>query len=875
MHLKSVQIQGFKTFAKKTELLFEPGITAVVGPNGSGKSNLVDAIRWVLGERSARELRGTRMEEIVYSGGSRRAASGMAEVKLLIDNSDGRLPVPFAEVEVIRRGYRSGESDYWMNGSRCRLRDIEEMFASTGLTQQGYAVVAQDDVDHIIQTTASDRRALIEEAAGVRGLRSKRQEAIAKLKDADVSILRLGDIASELGPRVEELRRQAEAAREHEELTARLATLRGSLLQGEWRQARLAVKKATARLESMAAAVAAAEADALGFATIYEAEKEKLARAHDARLESERRLGGLRLAATHAASKAELVAERLLTARTAASQAEAAETEAAARLEALGAELAAAEADVAALADLPAGAVPGQASAAGPDAVTAAVERHSALQGDLNDLTEAHQRAAAQVQRLEERVSLLRRLAQDGDIPALSARRLVQLLEIGAVREAATSAGIAAATLTEWAEQGRVEQAALAAAGAAAEAELDAARTGAEQAWGRLEAGRQAAGAAAADLDAARRAQMEAVAESRAIQGRATAVRERATRARTMLDRQREEAERARALLITARESAARLEAESTSANDEAAATAAALEAAPIAAEAVEVEALTRALVDMEKGHLERQVVLAHQREAQSNAVAQLEVDNQALAELTERMGGASDELEGVEVDWEKTQREINRLDRQLTQMGPVNELAISEYDRDGARLTAISGQLEDLTRAREGLERIAAELGAEIDRRFEAVFGAVAFNFQDTFASLFVGGKATLKLDDPESPEPGVEILAQPAGKRMRNIKLLSGGERALTALAFILALEKVTPSPFYIFDEVDAPLDDANIGRFTALLESMAADNQFILITHNHATMTVAQALYGVTLEDSGVSRVVSVRLRAGEVIAITGTA
>src|SRR5258708_30694049 len=142
-----------------------------------------------------------------------------------------------------------------MNGSRCRLRDREERFASTGLTQQGYAVVAQDDVAHIMQTTASDRGALIEEAAGVRGLRSKRQEAIAKLKDADISILRLGDIAVELGPRVEELRRQAEAAREHEELTGRLATLRGSLLQGEWRQARLAVKKSAARGEADRAAV--------------------------------------------------------------------------------------------------------------------------------------------------------------------------------------------------------------------------------------------------------------------------------------------------------------------------------------------------------------------------------------------------------------------------------------------------------------------------------------------------------------------------------------------------------------------------------------------------------------------------------------------
>jgi chromosome segregation protein len=201
--------------------------------------------------------------------------------------------------------------------------------------------------------------------------------------------------------------------------------------------------------------------------------------------------------------------------------------------------------------------------------------------------------------------------------------------------------------------------------------------------------------------------------------------------------------------------------------------------------------------------------------------------------------------------------------------MGLVNPLAIDEFERDNERLTAISGQLDDLQGAREALDQVAAELGAEIDRRFEAVFGAVAYNFQETFALLFDGGKATLRLDDPGADEPGVEILAQPAGKRMRNIRLLSGGERALTALAFILALEKVNPSPFYIFDEVDAPLDDANVRRFSAMLASMATDNQFILITHNHHTMTQAQALYGVTLEDSGVSRVVSVRLQGKQLV------
>ncbi|HEV3230682.1 MAG TPA: AAA family ATPase, partial [Candidatus Dormibacteraeota bacterium] len=310
MHLKSVEIQGFKTFARRTELLFEPGVTAVVGPNGSGKSNLVDAIRWVLGERSARELRGAKMEEVIYSGGARRPASGMAEVRLVIDNADGRLPVPYTEVEVVRRGYRSGESDYWLNGARCRLKDLELLFASTGLTQQGYAVVAQDDVDFIIQTSATERRAMLEEAAGVRGLRGQRQEAMAKLREADLSLLRLDDLVRELAPRVAELRSQAEQAGRHNELTARLQALRGSLLRGEWLAARQRVARLEARVQALTAQVAGAAQESESTARAYEAQRQRLAAAHDARLQRERRLGELRLAASQAVARVELVEER-------------------------------------------------------------------------------------------------------------------------------------------------------------------------------------------------------------------------------------------------------------------------------------------------------------------------------------------------------------------------------------------------------------------------------------------------------------------------------------------------------------------------------------------------------------------------------------
>ena len=350
----------------------------------------------------------------------------MAEVRLVIDNGDGRLPVPFSELEVVRRGYRSGESDYWMNGSRCRLRDIEELFASTGVTQQGYAVVAQDDVDHIIQTSAGERRALIEEAAGVRGLRSKRQEAIGKLKEADVSILRLGDLAAELGPRVEELRRQAEAAREQREMTAALDSLRGSLLQGEWRAARQAVKKATARVETLRVAVTAAEQESQTFGVEYSGHKEQLARAHDARLERERSLGAMRLAATHASARGRAAGKRLAAARGAVAAAEAAQAQSGSRLAALEADAAAAGGGRARRRPSPAGdAARAMAERPGaPDALRRCHRSRGQARAAAGAVREAEQEAIAQVNRLEERLSLLRRLALDGDVAAASAPRL-------------------------------------------------------------------------------------------------------------------------------------------------------------------------------------------------------------------------------------------------------------------------------------------------------------------------------------------------------------------------------------------------------------------------------------------------------------------
>ena len=271
-----------------------------------------------------------------------------------------------------------------------------------------------------------------------------------------------------------------------------------------------------------------------------------------------------------------------------------------------------------------------------------------------------------------------------------------------------------------------------------------------------------------------------------------------------------------------------------------------------------------------EQRNVQLQVEIAHADDAVASAqieaeVAEAEVERCALA-LRED-GQALDEEEGLpEVDWQKTEREVSRLQRRLEAMGAVNLLAPEELGQVRERCDSLGGQLTDLESASAQLLELKSRLEDEIDERFRTVFHSVAINFQEFFGELFEGGKATLRLESDEPGnrlDEGVEILAQTPGKRLQPLTLLSGGERALTALAFLFALQAVNPSPFYVLDEVDAALDDANVIRFNRVLKRLSRDQQFLIVTHNHSTMAQAEVLYGVTLGEHGISRIVSVRL------------
>ena len=222
MYLKRLDLQGFKSFPEKVKLEFNPGVTAVVGPNGSGKSNVSDAVRWVLGEQRARSLRGDKMEDIIFAGTENRKPLGFAEVSILIDNQDGRLPLAYSEVQVTRRVFRSGESEYRINGTACRLKDIQELFMDTGVGREGYSITGQGRIDEILSAKGEERRRIFEEAAGIVKYKTRKNEAVNKLEKEQQNLLRVDDIISELEVQVEPLEKQSEKAREYLRLKERL-----------------------------------------------------------------------------------------------------------------------------------------------------------------------------------------------------------------------------------------------------------------------------------------------------------------------------------------------------------------------------------------------------------------------------------------------------------------------------------------------------------------------------------------------------------------------------------------------------------------------------------------------------------------------------
>jgi chromosome segregation protein len=872
VHLRSIKIRGFKSFADPLEIALEPGVAVVVGPNGSGKSNIADAVVWAAGSLTPSELRAEKPDDVLFAGASDRKAAEHCEVELVFDNEHGAFAdLDFSEVSIARRLVRGGEGQYLVNRAVVRRTDLVELLADVGLGSAMHSVVGQGKVEQVLASKPEDRRALVEEAAGLGKFKRRRHRAELKLARVGVQVERARDVEDEVRKRLRPLALQASAAERAEKLAVEVAALRARVAEldladagrrsagAEERRdsAALARRGAQSRLEGLLADRTRAEdelSDAAGrregaVAALYRLQggterlvlRSESAAALRERLEVE--VATLVPAADDVERSSRLerkAAETAAAARTAMSERD--ELVEKARL--AGERLRALERVLAEQEGL-------------PPAARALAERGATLALAALDVEPGAERAVAAALRARASailaedpraaLTLLERARAEGlgSLTVLAGADPHELVDEFPVvaRDELLSVSVPSVTPEGFGyDPARGE---LWFAGETAEAvllELEARRRGLEAEVAQLE--RRAAEAARRADEAA----AAATAAAAAYGGSAPRVRP-ASIDRELLLRITSCAVSLEGALSQVRSAAGRFEAPLRARVD-----AGSVRAGEIGDElrrlgAAEVE-LRRELEEAGERVTTAEVELARLGAETDDARRRLEAAGVEPAEGDDR-----DELA------EKTER----LEARRTALGQVNPLAREEYEAEKERLTDLQTQREDLERSLEELERLRAELAETVERRFAETFDAVARHFEDVASTLFPGGEGRLRLVEPEDEESdlGVEVELRPAGKRITRLSLLSGGEKALGAISFLFALFLARPCAFYLLDEVEAALDDTNIARFVDLLRRYSDRAQFVVVTHQKRTMEAADVLYGVTMGPDGVSQVVSRRL------------
>ncbi len=1160
MRLIKVKLAGFKSFVDSTTISFPGRVVGVVGPNGCGKSNVIDAVRWVMGESSAKHLRGDSMSDVIFNGSNARKPVGQAAIELVFDNSDGSAGGQYAsynEMSIKRQVTRDGQSHYFLNGTRCRRRDIADIFLGTGLGPRSYAIIEQGMISRLIEAKPEELRVFLEEAAGISKYKERRRETENRIRHTQENLERLNDLREEVAKHLNHLQRQARSAERYKELKARERQVRGELLALKWRAVRddaagheRAIRERETAYEALVAEQRAAE-NALEGARVrhgeatdafnevqgryYEvgaeiarleqsiqhhkdmraqqqAELEKAdqsraeleeqvqldrceleelerALAHDepgletarerARESGERRARAeetmaawqaeweaFNQRATEPAQAAEVERTRLdhlerqlvqLRERVDKIEAERQELDPAQaereiaslqereqalarrgaeqqeRLEQLHAQIDEAreasnrinaELDEArtgiqhmrgrlaslealqqaalhqheegagawlashGLSDAPRlvqrlsvqpGWEPAVEAALGAyleavcveriDPVAAGLERlehgravlleahaepgASPAQGDLTPLVEKvggdvdvagllagvytaqdlgeALRIRARLRPGESVVTAdgvwlgprwLRVVREADDEPGMLAREK-EINELGAdlesggerVEELEERLEAGGARLREL-EGGREEaQAAVNQAHrdhAAVQARLDSRRERLAQMQARVEALQGEAEGLRAQRDrdeealrAARGRLEEAVEKMEALEVERRELTERGDRVRGELEEARERArtdrdaahelalkvESTRTRRDSMRQSLDRMqtqlehlkhrrgELETGLAQSEAPLEPMETELQQCLGKRGEVEqelaearrhtegiaeemrelderrAETERQAEARRGELE-QARLAFQelkvrRQTLEEQLAETGLDRQALLE------GLSEENATAET-W---QAQLSELERRIDRLGPINLAAIDEYKEQSERKQYLDAQHQDLTEALETLESAIHKIDRQTRQRFRETFEQVNVKLQELFPRLFGGGNAHLEMTGDDLLSTGVAVMARPPGKRISTIHLLSGGEKALTAVALVFAMFELNPAPFCMLDEVDAPLDDANVGRFCELVRDMSERVQFVIITHNKTTMELTHQLTGVTMNEPGVSRLVAV--------------
>ena len=1157
MRLSTIKLAGFKSFVDPTTLHLPTNMTGVVGPNGCGKSNIIDAVRWVMGESSASRLRGDSLTDVIFSGSSARKPVSQATVELIFDNSDHTISGEYAafnEISVKRLVSRDGTSAYYLNGTKCRRRDITDLFLGTGLGPRSYSIIEQGMISQIIEARPEDLRVYLEEAAGISKYKERRKETETRIRHTRENLDRLNDLREEIGKQLEHLKRQARQAEqyqalqeerrvkdaewkalEYRNLDGRLGGLREALSQEETRLQQLIAEQRDAearietgrmRREEAAEALARAQADVYQVAsTLARIEQqihhqrelsERLHRARDETQQAlaelgrhisgdEARLAVLREAVETAEPQLEQLQEDNELRQDALREAEAAladwqqrweshtrDTSEASRagevertrvdyldrqileadrrhqalvaersgldLEALAEALEQAQLEhetrKAALDDL------NEQVEVRREAVAELQEQHRGAQSELAEVRKQAQAARGRLSSLEtlqqaalgqeqgaavawlkargldsaarvgERItveagwenaveSALGQLIEgvlvdspetlvdalgelgEGRIALVSdaredvafaptslaakvqgptaIRRLLARLhgaeDLAQARELQRSLGEGDSVITRGGErlgEGWVRMSRSGAAKQGAllrEREIVALREQIQalgEREGELEeqlgslrgqmlAAEQQREEAQRVLYQAHRAVSELAGQLQSQQGRVEAARARIDRIEgelaqllETLDESRENAREARARLDEAVNSMGDLEStrqalenerrQLTDARDQAREAARNVRdsmhalALSLESQRTQINSLSQALermgaqrsqLDSRLGELHSQLeegdspvvsleaehqnalgervrvdrVLSeartmldgidaelrsleqtrHQRDeqalAQRERISQRKLDQQALVLAADQLAAAVTKsgftLEEVlntlpeEARIGEWEQAVGHIDARMRRLEPVNLAAIHEYGEASQRSEYLEAQHVDLTTALETLEEAIRKIDRETRGRFKDTFDRVNAGVQALYPRLFGGGHAYLELTGEDLLDTGVTIMARPPGKRVSSISLLSGGEKAMTAVALVFAIFQLNPAPFCLLDEVDAPLDEANVGRLANMVKEMSEKVQFLFVSHNKATMEAAHQLSGVTMREPGVSRLVSVDL------------
>jgi chromosome segregation protein len=872
VHLRSLRIRGFKSFPDTLEISLEPGVAVIVGPNGSGKSNIADAIVWAAGSLTPSELRAEKPDDVLFAGGGDRKAGEHCEVELVFDNEDGTWPdLDFSEVSIARRLVRGAEGQYLVNRAAVRRTDLVEILADVGLGSAMHSIVGQGKVEQVLASKPEDRRAFVEEAAGLGKFKRRRHRAELKLARVALQVERARDVEDEVRKRLRPLALQATAAERAEKLGAEIAGLRARVAQLDLTDSGSRRAEAQERRDAAAFSKRGAQGRLEGLLSDRARAEEELSDA-----------AGRREAAVAARYRLQGGIERL----------ELRAESASALLERFSAETPTApeqQEGQSALARLEVEAVRTAEAARNAERERTAVAERAALVGE---------RMRALEQALAEQEGLppaARALAEDGARLALAA------LDVAPGAERAVAAALRTRAAAVIADDPAVGLALLQRARAAGlgsltvlagrspqdlvgeypvvalDALLDVTSPsvtpegfGYDPGRGELWFVGETAEAVLLELQGRRTAlAAEAKALEEEVATATSAAGETAERAR-VAEAAFGQAPRLRTSSIAAG-TLARLVDLATTLRD-------GIDAAHRVAGRFETP--LRARVDAgstragELGEELRtlgatEVNLRRELEEASAAVTATEVEiariDADVAEAGRRLESAGDVPPAEGDDRDELSIRVERLEVRRGTLGQVNPLAREEYEVEKERLDDLKMQREDLEQSLVELEKLRAELTATVERRFAETFAAVAEHFEEVASTLFPGGEGRLRLVEPEEDgaEPGVEVELRPAGKRVTRLSLLSGGEKALGAISFLFALFLARPCAFYLLDEVEAALDDTNIARFVELLRRYSDRAQFVVVTHQKRTMEAADILYGVTMGPDGVSQVVSRRL------------